>query len=144
MINIHVSTEQSLAETLDWLEREQTESSEGFFCNKDTIVASHAAGELFCGLTNDHVAGFVVHNRKSAGASIDILEVHPQHRRRGFGSQLAVHAIGRLFAAGAAFVTVQCSPRSSEPFWRSLGFLPQDSYPSRAGEPVHLVLRDVA
>ena len=144
MINILVSTKQSLTEVLGWLERGQTESGEGFFCNESTIVTSHDAGELFCGLADNRVVGFVVHNKKSVGASIDILEVHPQHRSRGFGSQLATNAIGRLFATGAAFVTVQCSPRSSEPFWRSLGFLPQDSYPSRAGEPTHLVLHNVA
>lgn len=143
MIEILASTESSLDELLRWLRREEAESGEGFFCNEEIIAASHASGDLHCGIANGQVVGFVVHTATPARASIDILEVHPQHRRRGIGTQLAADTIKRLHASAAQFITVQCRPRSSEAFWRSLGFASSPSSPKRWA-PVQLELRNVA
>lgn len=145
MIEISQSTGETLGELLCWLQREQAECGEGLFCNKDIIVESHAAGELHCAISNGQVVGFVVHTATDARASIDILEVHPRHRRRGIGTKLAVHAIKQLHASPAPFIQVQCSPRSSEPFWRLLGFSSsQASTASGVWAPVGLILPNVA
>ncbi|WP_092705319.1 GNAT family N-acetyltransferase [Rhodanobacter glycinis] len=144
MIDISASTKQLLNQVLGWLEREQQECGEGFFCKSKMLVQAHEAGELYCGLAGGSAVGFVMHSIVSARASIDILEVHPERRRQRIGTQLALNAIERLRSAGAETVGVQCSPRSSEPFWRSLGFLPPAVSHARAHEPVRLVLGNVA
>jgi ribosomal protein S18 acetylase RimI-like enzyme len=138
------ASEIQLSEVLSWLEREHLESSEGFYCNKDIIVEAFENGEMFCALLNDQVVGFAIHTRKSIGASIDILEIHPAYRSQGFGSRLAQQTTERLFNAGAAFVTVKCAPRSSELFWRQLGFVPTARPASRRFEPPQLMLRNAA
>ena len=144
MIQILASTEQLLQELLGWLQREQAQLGEGFYCNKDIIVASHAVGELHCSIANGQVVGFVVHTASSARASIDILEVHPEHRRRGIGTQLATYTLRLLRASPAQFITVQCRPRSSELFWRALGFSPHASFSPSSREAIRLAIRNVA
>lgn len=117
--------------------------SEGFYCNRDIIVQSFGSGEMYCAISQQSVVGFVLHTLKTAGSSIDILEIRPSHRRRGFGKQLALDATDRLFKSGAASVTVKCAPRSSETFWRRLGFVSVIPPPS-SREPLLLVLRNTA
>lgn len=129
-----------LEDVLDWLEREQAESSEGFYCNKDIIVSAFEAGEMYCALAGSSVVGFVIHTLKTTGASIDILEIHPAHRGTGFGRQLAEHAIDRLSKQGAAFLTVRCAPRSSQGFWEKFGFVLIEDRRSRPFDPPLLKL----
>jgi len=90
MLTIGPATSQQLAEVLGWLEQEQLEMSEGFYCNRDIIVQSFGSGEMYCAISQQSVVGFVLHTLKTAGSSIDILEIRPSHRRRGFGKQLAL------------------------------------------------------
>mgnify|MGYP001598586588 CR=1 FL=1 len=119
-----LATEAHLLEILAWLKQEERETGEGFYCNREIIVESQQQGEVCCAVVRSTVVGFVVQTRKSVGASIDILEVKPQCRGQGFGKMLALGAIERLFESGAEFITVRCAPRSSERFWKSLGFQP--------------------
>lgn len=144
MLKINISTEKSLAEILTWLQVENIESNDGFFCNKNILLDSHAANEVYCAHFDNNAVGFIIHNKKSSGASIDILEVNPNYRRRRFGTELATHAIHRLFDSDAEFITVKCSPRSSETFWRTLGFIPEDSPYAKAGEPFQMILHNLS
>jgi GNAT superfamily N-acetyltransferase len=123
MLTITQPTQVQLSEILAWLEREEAETGEGFLCNKDIIVEAFACEEIYCAVLERSVVGFVTHNVKSQSASIDILEVCPAHRRRGYGTKLALDAIERLFKAGAPNITVKCAPSSSESFWRKFGFV---------------------
>lgn len=143
MISIVPSTRPLLSEVLGWLEREHEETGEGFHCNRDIIVSSHQTGELLCAISDQGALAFAVYNLKSVGSAIDILEVHPMHRKKGIGTLLASAAVGRLFEAGSPFVTVQCSPRSSEKFWRSLGFEYEPDESTSSREPVRLIRRNL-
>lgn len=58
----------------------------------------------------------------SKGSQIAIIEVHPAHRRRGYGTLLAKHIVNHLRLNGALVAHLECNPHESEPFWRSLGF----------------------
>ncbi len=144
MVDIVVSTDQLLREVIDWLRREEEDSGEGFFYKSDMIAESHQAGELYCGVSNRTVVGFVMHSIVSVRGAIDILEVHPLHRRRRIGTSLAVNAIKRLHFAGAENIQVKCHSRASVQFWQSLGFVPQVMPHRQAHEPVRLVLHNVA
>jgi len=141
MTDIVASTDQLLRKVLDWLRREEEDSGEGFFCKHDMISESHQAGELYCGVIKGTVGGFVIHSIVSVRGAIDILEVHPQHRRRRIGTSLAVNAIERLHSAGAESIRVQCHSRAAVEFWQSLGFVPQVAAHPQAREPVRLVLQ---
>lgn len=143
MIRVVASSEKYLENILDWLKKEQNRTGEGFYCNKDIIVDSHQEGEVHVALDNDIVVGFVVDHlySYSKGSSIDILEVHPHNRHRGIGKALALNSISRLFELGAELVNVECTPHSSEAFWRKLGFSPShDIQSSTSGNP-RLILK---
>lgn len=134
-------TEVHLREILAWLKQEERETGEGFYCNRKIIVESQQQGEVWCAVVRSTAVGFVVQTRKTVGASIDILEVRPQCRGQGFGKMLAIDAIERLFKSGAEFITAQCAPRSSEPFWKSLGFRSTETPQWAVGDNPRLVLR---
>lgn len=121
-IKIVEARKEHLAEVLDWLRVEEERFGEGFYCHRDVIASSFQDGEVYCALGEGEVAGFVVHNRKQIGSAIDLLEVRPDLRGRGFGKLLADDVTERLFAMGAEFIEVKCAPRSSEGFWRTRGF----------------------
>ncbi|MBU0601502.1 MAG: GNAT family N-acetyltransferase [Gammaproteobacteria bacterium] len=144
MIEIVASTDRLLHEVMDWLRREEEGSGEGFFCKRDMIAESHQNGELYCGVIKGTVVGFVMHSIVSVRGAIDILEVHPQHRRCHIGTNLAVNAIERLHLAGAESVRVQCRSGTSMQFWLSLGFVPQVTPNPQVYGPVHLVLFGLA
>jgi ribosomal protein S18 acetylase RimI-like enzyme len=140
MTDISEATLPQLNEVLHWLKQEQDESFEGFYCNKEIIISSFYDSEMQCLSKSDHVIGFSIFSHKTSGASIDILEIHPHHRGSGHGTMLAQHLIGYLFQSGADYVSVKCSPRSSERFWRGLGFIDR---PDRHQQlpPLELLLR---
>jgi GNAT superfamily N-acetyltransferase len=123
-IQIAKAREEHLAEIFAWLRAEEEQCGEGFYCHRDVIVSSFEAGEVYCAFCEGQIAGFVVHNRKSIGSAIDLLEVRPELRGRGLGKLLADDVTERLFAMGTEFIEVQCAPRSSERFWRNRGFTP--------------------
>ena len=140
MLAIGPATRSQLYEVLGWLEREEIESGEGFYCKRDLIEQSFNDGDMNCATFGSEVVGFVIHTIKSHGAALDIMAIHPAHRRRGFGRELALYAIDKLFQLGADFVTVRCAPRSSETFWRCLGFAPLTRSFSRFSDTAMLVL----
>ena len=127
-MTISEATQAQLDEVMRWLKQEHDELLEGFYCNKSTITSSFAARQMYCMLRGGHVVGFGIFKIKSAAiGSIDILEIHPKQRRNGYGKKLAIHLVNHLFHSGADRVSVKCAPRSSESFWRKLGFVSQRS-----------------
>ena len=137
MLNITAACELYFEEICNWLEREKLEDLSGFHFKKEEIAESLAAGEMFCGVLNGSAIAFATFSIKSSGY-VDIMEVHPLHRRRGYGKELALFTINHLFESGMTSIYVTCAPRSSEVFWRELGFTTHTAYQN---EHPRLVLR---
>ena len=137
MFNITAACDSRFREICDWLEQERLDDSSGFYFKKDELAESLAAGEMFCGVLNESAIAFATFSIKSSGY-VDIMEVHPQHRRKGFGKELALFTINHLFESGMDSIYVTCAPRSSELFWRSIGFTDHTNYQN---EHPRLVLR---
>ncbi len=141
MTDIVLATKSHIIEILAWLKQELEETEEGFYCERELIVESQQQGEVYCAIDRSKVVGFIVLNRKTPGAFIDILEIKQDCRGKGFGKRLALYAIDRLFESGAEYIKVQCAPRRSEPFWKSLGFLPSDTPKPNVFDNPRLVLQ---
>jgi GNAT superfamily N-acetyltransferase len=94
----------------------------GFYHNRSIIRRAARTGELKCLVSDRRVLGFAVFARGHSKSTIDILEIREPHRRRGYGHLLAKSVIYTLHHQGAPSVEVECAPRESEFFWRSLGF----------------------
>lgn len=107
---------------IDWLLDEHNDTGGGLHDNAHMLLEAQSEGKLYCFVSLGEVLGFVMLHQMTANASISLLEVHPDHRCRGIGRQLATFAMSRLFAEGARYIKVQCSPLQSVHFWRSLGF----------------------
>ena len=64
---------------------------------------------------NGEVTGFLAHD----GVEPLVVEVHPDHRGRGYGRQLAEHAVGLWPGEPVNILAV----RQSVPFWLRMGFV---------------------
>ena len=138
MFNITTARGCHFEEMCRWLDQERVEDQSGFYFQKEALAESLAAGEMFCGVLNGSAIAFATFSIKSSGY-IDIMEVHPEHRRRGFGKELALFVINHLFVSGMSSIYVTCAPRESEFFWRSIGFTTHTAYEN---EHPRLVLRN--
>jgi GNAT superfamily N-acetyltransferase len=143
MAIIETADPTDLAEIEAWL-REEFElagTGRGFWCNMGIINSAADKGQL--SIIREHkqgrVVGFSVVG--SGGGSIDIIEVHPVHRGKGYGRLLVQHCIQAAKQAGADEVEVLCEPASSIPFWQYLGFVAVESeFGARSG-PTQMKLR---
>jgi ribosomal protein S18 acetylase RimI-like enzyme len=130
MVLINDTTKLQFDEIMKWLHQESEESGEGFYCNKEIIFNAFRASEMCSIVLNGFPIGFGIFNIKSIGCSIDILEIHPLYRGNGLGTQMAEYLLAHLFNLNVSYITVKCSPKSSEKFWRKLGFI---DFPSKSG-----------
>jgi len=140
MATFQVPSRLQFEEILSWLKREQEEDYDGFYCKKDMLVEAFYDSQMHCVLSEGKAVGFDIYSLLSTGASIDIFEIHPLHRRKRLGTQLARATIEHLFELGVAQVAVNCTPASSATFWRALGFTERANVPHMVGEAVRLIM----
>jgi len=124
-----------------WLLEEHTGAGGGLYDNAHMLPKAQAEGRLYCFMPDERPLGFVMVHPMAEGASISLMEVHPDHRGKGIGKQLAIYAIELLLADGAEYIKVECAPRESEPFWRGLGFMPYGRPPKSPWSNPTLCLR---
>jgi GNAT superfamily N-acetyltransferase len=88
----------------------------GFRCNWDTTKRLWRAGDQRVEiLVVDGIAiGLLAGN--------DILEIHPDFRRSGFGRVLAEFAIALAYDEGQSVMEIEIAPSTAVPFWQSMGF----------------------
>ena len=118
-MNIRRSSESHLRQILDTLSDEYDESGEGFYGNRNIIESSFQEGTLYVYRNDSDVAlGFVIRGN----SEIDILWVREDLRRSGIGKALATHALESAYKDDLPVLSIQCDPKTSIPFWESLGF----------------------
>ncbi len=116
---IEPSSDEDLHQVLDWLKQERVHEGFGFYSNANLIENGHAAGdELFVLKAGPAVAAFVL----GRPGSIDIFETRPDLRGCGYGRILANFCIDRGYHADIAVMEFECSPETSLPFWKKVGF----------------------
>lgn len=117
-MDIAVATEADLRELERWLREEMDATGEGFHCNWDVIERCHRRGilEVFC------VNGAAVAFLCDADTGPAIIEVHPDHRRRGYARALMEKAIQNARARGNSVIEIEFAPPESAPVWERCGF----------------------
>lgn len=116
-------TNQQLQELKTWLKAEEDLSQSGFFCNWDTIEKAFKKSCLIVFIYNNEIVGFLSWSTFSAPyVYIDIMEIHPNHRKKGFGKRMfeacEIYFKNKEFLA----MILCCEPRESEAFWRKMCF----------------------
>ncbi len=88
----------------------------GFLCNWHLVRDSFSQDP-----TNVHV---LVADGVAVGFvdKMDILEVRPDQRGKGYGRLLAAFMIRRAFDQGYSVAEIEVAPESALPFWRQMGF----------------------
>lgn len=120
MIEIVPPTPELLDQIELWLQEEEREynggdrETRGFLCNWSP--ARWEDGSVHVLVVDGQPLGFLV--------GVDILEIHPDHRGRGYGKLLADFMLKRAFDQDYAVVEIQIAPESAEPFWvKGMGFI---------------------
>ncbi len=105
----------------DWLVQQENDGVEGSFLgNWESTLEAHHAGKMlvYVDLVSKepvaYIWGMLIEN--------GILDVRHDWRGRGIGSSIVKHCIALAYAADNPILFVQCSPRTSIPFWLKMGF----------------------
>lgn len=117
-------TKSDLKQLLVWLKKEYEDQGEGFYCNKHIIEAGHENRLLVCGRREGKPVSFLVWSDSKRVAEVEIMATHPEHRGTGIGSALVQSAFPHLRdTKGILALHLECTPPTSEPFWRKHGFI---------------------
>jgi predicted GNAT family acetyltransferase len=117
-------TNKQVDEIEKWLIAEKKETGNGFYCNWNIIESSFYKNELVTISYNNKTIGFATWRLTTdKTARIEIAEVKPTHRKKGFGKKLTNQLLNFLKDKGACVVDLQCAPETSEPIWKRLGFV---------------------
>lgn len=119
MHTVDRATDDDLQSILDWLHAESVEDGgEGFWCNRSVIERSHRElGELYVIRAGDEPVSFQVGKFEPA-----IVSTRKAFRGRGLAEAHLIAAIGRARGADVNLLEIECSPRTSWPFWQKRGF----------------------
>lgn len=115
-----------LSQLKKWLKLEYKQSGEGFLCNWNVIENCWRDRTLYCSVINGEAAALCAWHQVDFLAVLDIVTVNPALRQKGVGRRLVKETLSELKRKGAVVVEVECQPRSSEPFWRRVGFNDDD------------------
>jgi len=112
----------------DWLIKEDKELNEGFYCNWKIIEKSFQNNKLITLQVHENPIGFIVWSNSSICADIDILEIKPEYRKKGFGKIFFEQVSDYFIKEGYLVIKLFCSPKESEGFWIKMGL---EKFPDR-------------
>lgn len=118
-----VPNRKHLSQIEKWLIEEMNETNQGFYSNWGIIFKAFEKGELIILTENDYAIGFLVFNTTELIIEIDIAELKPDYRKKGLGRKLIDETLIEFQNRGVIICELFCSPESSEPIWKSMGFL---------------------
>lgn len=138
---IVASTPRHAEIVINWLRREwlADEYGEGFYNNRSIIRKAAREGEMVCLFHENVIVGFAVYSSNPPRGRIDIMEVRPRERGKGYGRTLASMLLQKLAGELVETVRLECCPRGSESFWRRMNFTDDPGDYSWSPNP-HLLL----
>lgn len=125
-------TEANLHEIRAWLQKEDVDTGDGFFCNWRVIESCFHDKGLHCIAVNGAILGFLAWQKYGLQVKLHICEIHPSHRGVGLGRDLMEKSLAKFESEGSLVAELECQPPASEPIWRRLGFV---DFPSQLKDP---------
>jgi GNAT superfamily N-acetyltransferase len=105
----------------EWLQRQERDGVHGtFLCNWNLTRKQHEQGELLVYV--DELSIDPVAYQWGGLVQPGILEVRADMRREGIGRKMVAHRLAEAFELGEDILFIQCTPSSSKPFWKRMGF----------------------
>lgn len=123
-LEINVSpNDKHLSEIKSWLIEEEKKTGDEFFCNWNSITYAYDRKELTIIIKDNLVIGFLAYAITDFVVHIEITEIHPHYRKKGYGKILVNESLKGLKEKGNLVAELYCQPTSAEPIWEKLGFL---------------------
>lgn len=127
IISIEISFDPTIKqfnEIEKWLRDEDKKSDEGFYCNLHFIQKSFNQNEMAVISLDKKVIGFVTWYYPSEhSARIYFAEIKPSNRKQGYGKILIEQLFNKFVEKHIFVVDLECSPDTSEKYWRKLKFI---------------------
>lgn len=119
--SIRRSTDADLRAIHAWLVDQNARNVPGtFLCNWRLTEACHRDGELL--IYVDGESGDPVAYQWGGLVRPGILEVRHDMRGKGIGRKLVARRIAQAYERDQCLLVIQCTPSSSIPFWKRMGF----------------------
>ncbi len=116
--------QEQIAQIEEWLYTEsKKKNNNGFYCNWEIIYNSYLNNK--CGILtlNENVIGFGTWSIYESTSKIEIVEIHPKQRRKGYGNKLINGIIDFLLTENVFVVSADCTNDKSERLLRKLDFI---------------------
>lgn len=117
-------TAEQLDEIRDWLiiENKRKRGFAGFYCNWKQITGSFSENELAVILLDGQVIGFMTWLLSEKVANLQIGEIRPGFRKKGYGRILMEAVLAKMKQKGCMVAYLHCQPATAEKAWRKIGF----------------------
>lgn len=117
-MNVVKANVDDLKEIVRWLKLEyDQDDGEGFWSHRNTIGKAQEEGSLWAIHVDQRPVAFQVGNY-----SADLACVQKKYQRRGLGTELFKASVARANKDNVTVLTGECSPPTSWPFWKAVGF----------------------
>lgn len=130
LLTTQIATAQQAEKVVRWLRREYLSDpyGGGFYHQRTMIREAARDGELACFMARERPLGYAVFRIFEDRGQINLFEVRSRLRGRGLGSMMARQMIELMTRRGARVISLQCTPGTSERFWRRIGFTDDHSW----------------
>lgn len=115
---------QDIEKILIWLKDEKDQNGASFYSNKNFIEQKFKEGNSIVFKQGKKNIGLAIWRKvDEIRVDIDIFVICPVYRNQGFG-RFYYNEILKLFRSkGVKTIELFCSPPTSEPFWKKMGFI---------------------
>lgn len=116
-------TTKHLSDIKEWLIDERNKTNDGFYSHWEIISKAFIDKRLIVITKNDYAIGFIVYTNYDLIAVIDIAEIKPNERKKGYAKKMISDTLEFFKSKDILAVRLFCSPENSESFWKRIGFL---------------------
>lgn len=123
--NIYLETRPNrndIDEVMIWLKREYELTGEGFYNNRKIIFDALKSNEVFVLKYREKSIGLVIWSGEEILVNIDIFVIDNNYRQLGYGRIFFDAITNYLYDNDYKVIKLFCEPKSSEIFWKRLGF----------------------
>lgn len=115
-ISIRFATDKDMADIHSWLLDHGRRGIDGsFLCNWSLTENTYNEGKVIVGILNGQPVAYM-------WCDFGIAEVREDLRGQGIGRKLVEHALTIARENDIACIDIECTPETSIPFWKKLGF----------------------
>jgi len=126
-------THEHLSEIKQWLlVEDQKKRFAGFYCNWNSIEYSFDRNEMSVILQGKSAIGFLTWFNYTKVTKIQIAEIKPGFRKKGYGRILTQTVLDHLIRQGFVVAYLHCQPATSETAWKKIGFMRYPQVPDFA------------